>query len=205
MDTSFTTSAAAGTTTTTPTIAASRINASNLPRIHEDLTLDELRDEARARRLYMGNIPKTKDDLLKHLIYGSIHVAKSEQYKQYLALLDRVVAESAIVPPGPPQGNHETTKASKNQQVLQKRMGKEKNAKDSKRENEVFSQQVLHTRVFFQVHPHALALTSQLKYLGQPRKAGCNLCRQSKRSAHYTCEKCDWDICYDCFKSENMK
>jgi hypothetical protein len=199
------TTTAITTATTTVTIRNTNLNncTSNHPRIHENLTLDELRDEARARRLYMKRIPKSKPDLLRHLIDGSIHVAQSEEYKQYLALLDRVKAESAMVP-SQPHSNVDEKKSSIKPEHQQNKLEKDREAQDNTiRENEISSQQVLHSHMFFQVHPHALAFTSQLKHLGQPRVTACNICSHSK-NAYYTCEKCDWDVCYDCFEYENM-
>jgi hypothetical protein len=87
------------------------------------------------------------------------------------------------------------------------------------RQAEMALQEPLHTHSYPKLHPHPLADTQSLQLHGGVRNAAvCSNtnCVSSRRdsdysygysyntSAVFTCEKCDWDICNDCFRAGTM-
>lgn len=193
------------------------------PRITNKLTLQELREEALARKIDPFDIPKTKTDLLHRLLLeGSIHLKETREYKQYMQLLEtmekerpQLMQQSAAI-----REAEENKRLERQRKQQEKRDAKRKAAHEAKEEArqkleaernaaraaEIAAQKHLHSHSFPRVHPHMLACTLVLKTNGQPRnKVTCNVCYYPAHELDktFTCETCDWDICEKCFRSLN--
>lgn len=187
-----------------------------LPRISKRLTVAQLKEEATARQLFdKRTLPKSKADLLHHLVDGSIHVAETTQYKEYQAILQRLEDErpELLVKS---MTNHQA-EFQKQDERRQKRREQERVKEEQEqaaarqtRSDEIARQACLHTLSFPQVHSHSLAKHSQLKMNGSPRRGCCDVCPHNhfffglERKPLYTCEICDYDICTACFNTQNM-
>ena len=53
------------------------------PRISKTMTIAELKEEANCRGLEKKNLPKTKPELLHHLVSGSIRLGRTHEFKEY--------------------------------------------------------------------------------------------------------------------------
>lgn len=188
---------------------ASTASEQQLPRISKKLTLAQLKEEAAARQLYDAkSLPKTKADLLHHLVDASIHVAETPQYKAYQALLRRVQNEKSALY-AQSLANRQAEERKKEERA-QKKYEKERAEAAQERADEKARQACLHQHSFPRVHPHPLARSKDLTIEGIPRRKRCDVCHSnfSKWNGFhptlYSCEPCDWDICGDCFSLENM-
>jgi hypothetical protein len=188
-----------------------------LPRISKKLTLANLKEEAACRGLLPKETPKTKAELLHHLVDGSIYVKETKVYKDYRALLRQIESEKESLR----AKSLENLKAEEaiSQARYDKRQAKMEDERRAARQVEMALQEPLHTHSYPKLHPHPLADTKSLQLHGGARNAA--VCSNTNcvssghnsdywygysynTSAVFTCEKCDWDICKDCFSAETM-
>ena len=204
------------------TVAVEKIssNIGSYSRITNKMTLEKLREEAKARQLDAKITPKIKIDLLRVLVDGSICIHESAEYHTYQVLLDRVKRERSELEEASPK-KEAAAEARKGELRLQRsaKLEREDEAeqqrKKEQRLGEISGQVTLHTHSFPWVHCHALARYSNIKKDGVPRDASCDCC-YTKRSGMfftylaqapctplYSCDKCDWDICLSCLDKAN--
>ena len=189
------------------------------PRISNKMSIQELKEEAAARQLDLKKIPKLKADLLHYLVDNSIHVKESKEYKSYQALLNRIQDESgklyqeSLAKKQAAEAKREERDAKRYEKEQLKRQQEEKERLE-RRQVEKEKQKSLHTHSFPQVHVHPLAKSNTLQVMGAPRRGKCDICGRLQHAhsffafshpkpTEYTCEKCDWDVCYECFVAEN--
>ena len=175
-------------------------------RITNNMTMVQLRDEAKARRLDPKATPELKADLLHILVKGSIHVHESTEYRAYLDLLERVQMERTTLFEASLQ-NKQAAEARRGARMEYQRQ------KDNQRREEVARQEPLHVHSFPRVHPHALARHEELMMDGVPRDGTCERCDGRGSSPYnsisaeppplYSCDGCNWDICQTCFDDEH--
>jgi hypothetical protein len=199
--------------------AKEAIDVDFLPRISKKLTLANLKEEATCRGLLPKELPKTKAELLHHLGDGSIYVKETKVYKDYRALLRQIESEKESLR----AKSLENLKAeeAKRQAREDKRQAKIEDERRAARQAEMALQESLHTHSYPKLHPHPLADTKSLQVHGGARTnaAVCSNtnCESSGHTSDdwigyayntppvvFTCEKCDWDICKDCFSAATM-
>jgi hypothetical protein len=199
--------------------AKEAIGVDALPRISKKLTLANLKEEAACRGLLPKALPKTKAELLHHLGDGSIYVKETKVYKDYRALLRQIESEKESLR----AKSLENLKAEEanSQARYDKRQAKIEDERRTARQAEMALQESLHTHPYPKLHPHPLADTKSLQLHGGAR-TNAAVCSNTNcvSSGHnsddwcgysyyttpvvFTCEKCDWDICKDCFSAETM-
>jgi hypothetical protein len=199
-----------------PTSTSAAGTSNDYPRITNKLTLAQLREEAAARQLDPKRLPKLKGGLLHHLVDGSIHVKETKTYKEYQDLLKKLDGEKAKLYQESLK-QKQATDARKEAVRIEKHKKEEKEQQEQERQRlqirneEKANQLSLHSHSFPQVHCHSLVKTNSILTHGRPRLGVCDLCDtfpllfsfEPSNAAGYTCEECDWDICRDCFDSEN--
>lgn len=193
-----------------PAKATSSNVASTLPRIHDKLTVKDLREEAECRGIDKQRLPKLKKDLLHYLVEGSIHLKETQQWKAVKLLKLQIESERNQLHEQSMKQRWERERKAEERREVKK--AKERQAMQENRKKEVEKQKSLHTHSFPRVHPHLLAKSSELQFNGKSRDvtARCEYCGNDDDDWHdpnpvlYTCESCDFDICADCFKERNM-
>jgi len=107
-------------------------------------------------------------------------------------------------------------KAAKKRQEEEERLEKERleheRRRNKERQAEMTRQKSLHSHHFPYVHHHALAEHNALQMRGCPRRSECDICRNrnirilfaQSNPPKYTCEECDWDICDEHFREQNI-
>ena len=176
-----------------------------------------LKDECKGRDM-KGYSSLKKDNLIANLGAGSICLSQTSAYRSVLQI-KKLMAEKGVV------RSETARKQQQEERAVQARIWEAESAKRRQRKEEeerqagirryeeVKSQLSLHTHKS-SVHPCALALTSALKFEGNPRspRASCSAnkspsCswrgwierKKDGKGTAWTCERCDYDICHDCY------
>ena len=175
-----------------------------LARISKKLTMVELKEEAECRGLEKKTLPKTKADLLAHLVEGSIYLKKTDAWKQVEALKEQMEREKddLLVHARVAQRLED----EKRQERQCKKEEKERAEREKQRMLELTQQRSLHKHYFPLVHGHPLARSSELMHHTNSRcysHVSCETC-ECFTTPLYTCESCDFDICSRCFQRANM-
>ena len=191
------------------------------PRITDKMTVAQLREEVKARKLEPGKVPRLKADLLHHLVEGSIHVKETKIYKDYENLLKQLEIERPKLHENYEKKRHANEERKEAQRQAKKlkeeqKQQEEERVKKQVRESEKARQTCHHTNSFPLVHTHPMAMTGTLKRYGRSRSSYCTVCKtkpnlsgfvhptyERPNLAIFTCEQCEWDICQECFVSEN--
>ena len=171
----------------------------HLPRVHRNMGIEELQDEARCRGLTSLDEFTTKDQILDELVEGSIRLGETKVYNEYMKMLARMDEEKPKL-----KEKHMRRKLRR-----ERRAAADKEAHDQLREEEVTKQAKLHTHNFPNIHCHPLAKSEFLSHSGKPRVelAVCQQCKDANMDVDnrctsqvaWTCESCNWDICQACF------
>lgn len=193
------------------------------PRISKKLTMEELREEAIARKIDPKTLPKTKGELLHMLLLeGSIHLKETNEYKQYMQVVTRMERErpqllqQAAAARALEEGNRQERQRKQQENRIVKLIEKrsypvhpqqqQETEHYATRTAEIEAQKRFHSHFYPLVHPHKMACTTALKINGQARnQPNCDCCRFriSRLDKAFTCEVCDWDICGNCFEERN--
>ena len=176
------------------------VDPQSLPRITPELTLPQLKDECRARRIKQGS---NKLDLLTSLQIGSVHLSALREFG-FLESVKQIMEEENSSRLKEFQNNlrqYRDQKAAKEHEKIDK--GNEKRIKmKTGREEEKKTQLVLHITRCEDHLSCLVADTAALKLNGKPRVSNsvCSCCGYNRsKEILFTCEKCDWDICKRCF------
>jgi hypothetical protein len=150
--------------------AKGAIETDFLPRISKKLTLANLKEEAACRGLPPNAPPKTKAELLHHLVDGSIYVKETKVYKDYRALLRQIESEKESLR-AKSLDNFKWEEA-KRQAREDKRQAKVEDERQAARRARIALQESLHTHSYPKLHPHPLAATKSLHLNGEERGKG---------------------------------
>lgn len=179
--------------------------------VTKSLKVLELKEEAVARGIDPKSLMKVnKTQLQNELMIGSTRITKTDAWAQVLCIRDKLEKERRQAQEKEASLQQEEARRleeidRKEAEEEEKRQAELRVIKKDKREAEINSQVEKHTHHFPAVHACKLAITEDLLFHGDSRSynARCSGCR-GFRYAHYTCEKCDFDICQECFKEKNM-
>mmetsp|Transcript_21529 Transcript_21529/g.46808 ORF Transcript_21529/g.46808 Transcript_21529/m.46808 type:complete len:856 (+) Transcript_21529:40-2607(+) len=195
----------------------------NIGMISNLMKVVDLKEEAAARGISLTKTKMKKGDLLDLLVVGSTCIAKTDAWDEVLRLQGeaQMASENFASERRGLREKFENERRQmkeqenkrlralhmKEEQEERERQEKLKVAREKDRALEMSSQVAKHTHHFPSVHHCNLAKTNELQSHGSPREynARCSDC--SSRfggEAFYTCEKCDFDICQECFKEKTM-
>jgi hypothetical protein len=190
-----------------------------LPRISAKLTIKALQEEAQARGLEKKGLPKLKNDLLHHLVDGTIHISATDAWKKVMEYRLEIESEKGDLHEASVQKRQEAERRNEERNLARYAKEQEEHRikaeeKLKRRLEEQKNQVKLHKHKFPLVHPHPVARTEDLKFHGKPRTALCSFCcvedygfdigwSRTVRSI-WTCEACDFDVCRKCFEMENI-
>jgi hypothetical protein len=180
------------------------------------MTIPALKEEHKARSI-TGYSKLDKEGLLRNLKIGSICLSATREYQTVLAIQELMKTEQ----PQLDNANFERENqlrviaSQRREEMLREDLRqKEEQARNKAliREKEIESQAYLHTNES-KVHPHPLAPTNSLKIYGNLRSTCDTICENyNSRDPRYlnctgdrkefmiwSCEKCNYDICQNCY------
>ena len=163
----------------------------------------DLGAEAIARGLDVKVISmmRNKNELLETLVVGSSCITKTDAWAEVLRIREKFENERRQAKEQ--EDRRQEALQAKREQEERERQEKLQAEEAKKRALEVASQVEKHTLHIPKVHECKLAKTNDLLFHGQPREyyTGCSNCRDTSL---YTCEKCNYDICEDCYREKTM-
>jgi len=170
----------------------------------KSMKVTELKEEAVARGIDMKTLARmNKDELLKMLVVGSSCIIKTDAWGEVVRLRKAFADERQKAEQLERQRQEEIYR--KEEQERKEREKKRQEQREKDRADEVSKQGEFHIiSVPKIIHGCKLAETKLLFFHGSPRSynARCSECRHF--GGDYTCEKCDYDICNECFKEKTM-
>lgn len=189
------------------------------PRVSLKMNVSEMKAEALVRGHSVKELPSKKADLLYFLGDGTICLKDSAEYTAFEALKAKMMAEKdSHVYRNRNDGTREKVREKERRRETEaeaRRLEierKERSARSSMREKEISDQAHLHSSFrCLAVHPCLLADAKLLSRYGAPRltNSSCNICSMGYPSflqhrVYYSCDKCDFDVCSDCYRQHNM-
>ena len=177
---------------------------SKIGTIVKSMKVQELKEEAVARGVEVKELARmNKDMILNMLVVGSQCIIKTEAWSEIVRVRKTFADERQKAAQLEMERQEELYRIEQ-----QKRREEEKRRQEQKekyRADEMRKQEELHYHsIPAKVHGCKVALTNSLLLHGSPRdySVRCDVC--NGYSAHYTCEKCNYDICGNCFKEKTM-
>lgn len=174
--------------------------------IGKSMKAAELKEEAVARGINVKEWKHmNKEALLEMLVVGSRSIIKSEAWDEVVNLRKTFADERQKAAQMEEQRREELYR--KEEQERREQEKKRLEQREKNRADEIRQQAVLHSlSVPKNVHGCKLAFTKDLLFHGAPRNYNvrCSQCGGCYGSIEYSCEKCDYDICNDCFKVKTM-
>jgi hypothetical protein len=172
--------------------------------IVKSMKVTELKEEAVARGIDMKTLARiNKDELLNMLVVGSPCIIKTDAWDEVVRLRKKFADERQKAEQLEWQRQEDIYR--KEEQKRKEREKKQQEQREKHRAEEISKQGEFHSLSVPQtVHGCKLAETKHLLFYGSPRSynARCTECRHF--GVEYTCERCDYDICKDCFKEKTM-
>jgi len=171
----------------------------------KSMKVGDLKEEAVARGMEVKEVSRmNKTDLLHVLVIGSTCITKTDAWGEVLSLRKKFENERREAEEQETERQHALQ--LKHEAEERDRQEKTNAIREKDRAAEIASQVVKHKHHFPKVHGCKLAKTDELLLGGDPRsyvyEAHCKECNLRFRNAFYSCEKCEYDICEECFSEK---
>ena len=163
----------------------------------------DLSAEAIARGMDVKSVSRmNKTELVNALVVGSMCITKTDAWAEVVRVRERFESERKKAAEEEQQHQDELRAQWKKQEI--ERLAKRQAERDKKRAAEISSQAEKHVHDVPKVHACKLAKTDELMFHEEPRQynSRCSECRSYE--SLFTCEKCNFDICADCYKEKTM-
>jgi len=182
--------------------------------VSKSLKVVDLKEEAVARGDDVKVVSKMKkSDLLNSLVVGSTCITETDAWGEILRLRAKFENDILRLREKYKNDRREAEKEEnkrlhelhmKQEQEERERQEKMTVIREKERASEKTAQVDKHTHHFPTVHRCKLAKAKDLIFHGSPRYYHCSESECSFGIAFYTCEKCDFDICHECFRKKTM-